>query len=167
MIHPIPRQFNSGCIRLFGKFSIFEFFARFVSAKLANRAFQISVVDILIRFLSGQKSWVHGPRRRDLILCTNICTLDENQTTNVQIWTTGALLQSVTQLISAVVKNCVRVPPVLWPRNKTSLLHNLTIPRYLSYFYLYCDLLSQFLLTDIISNISPHKPSCVIPLLIS
>ena len=33
---------------------IFEFLARFVSANLANRTFQISVVDILITFLSGQ-----------------------------------------------------------------------------------------------------------------
>ena len=58
--------------------------------------------------------------RRNLILCTDACTLRENLTMKLANSDYRNPATVVTQLISAVVKNRVRMPPVLWPRIKTS-----------------------------------------------
>ena len=58
----------------------------------------------------------------ELILRTNVCTLRKNQTAKLANLDCRNPVTVITQLISAVVKNRVRVPPVLWLRNLTSLL---------------------------------------------
>ena len=58
----------------------------------------------------------------ELNRCTNACTLRVNRTTKLVNLDCRNPAAVVTQLISAVVKNRVCVPPVLWPRNLHALI---------------------------------------------